>query len=103
MQGPVFDQKGLNSIAETLLLKEQALLIDSMDTNPYNKSFGEKKYETEKRVKLAIDFGKLMFDEQTIYKIESQTLKRETFELVFNNINSSQNNNDGGILIIMTS
>ena len=41
MQGPVFDQKGLNSIAEKLNLKEQALLIDDMDTNPYNNSFGD--------------------------------------------------------------
>ena len=41
MQGPVFDQKGLNLIAEKLILKEQALLIDSMDTNPYNNSFGD--------------------------------------------------------------
>lgn len=41
MQGPVFDQKGLNLIAEKLNLKEQALLIDSMDNNPYNNSFGD--------------------------------------------------------------
>ena len=41
MQGPVFDQKGLNLIAEKLNLKEQALLIDSMDTNHYNNSFGD--------------------------------------------------------------
>ena len=41
MQGTVFDQKGLNSISEKLNLKEQALLIDNMDTNPYNNSFGD--------------------------------------------------------------